>query len=238
MVPSVLCETKDRLVRLQHTAIREHEGRPQAIATRQAPASLWLRQADASDATLRPWGHLHYNRLASCLALTPCLCCCRLELSGRRPLTGQRPQAPSASRQARAIRLARKLPLRAGTPFRARVGLTGRTPYPPHARAPSGVCVLDSIAKPSLPSLGRPRVVPAAPIFGLFGKHRFLTRARPLNVHKGQRRSSRSAPTGPENGRSGTSNKARMFCSSLRPCRLDCVGCGQPAHSPHVARLT
>ena len=42
-------------------------------------------------------------------------------------------------------RRGRKLALWAGTPVRAHVGLAGRTPCPPHARAPSGVCVPDAI---------------------------------------------------------------------------------------------
>ena len=55
----------------------------------------------------------------------------------------------------------------ANTPIRVQVG---RAPYPPCARAPCDVCVLDSIA-PSLPSLGRPTVVPVVPNFSHLVNH-------------------------------------------------------------------
>ncbi len=55
-------------------------------------------------------------------------------------------------------------PCWASTLVGSRVGLTGRTPFPPHAGGLRGVCVLSNRSlDPSLPSLGRPRVVPAAP---------------------------------------------------------------------------
>ena len=75
------------------------------------------------------------------------VCCCRLELSGRRPQTRQQPRARSAPRQPRAIRPARKPALWAGTPVRAHVGLTGRTrTLTCRTRAPpSSLCMFDSI---------------------------------------------------------------------------------------------
>ena len=116
------------------------------------------------------------------------LCCCPFELTGRLSQTPIHPLARSASRQARAIRPAHKLALWAGTPVRARVGLTGRTrTRTRRTRAPRVVCVCSIRSRdPSLPSLGRPRLVPAAPNFSHLGQHQSFTSKRPLNVHKGQ----------------------------------------------------
>ncbi len=81
------------------------------------------------------------------------LCCCPFKQRGR-PQRRQQPQAHSASRQARATRPARKLALWASTPDRARVGLAGRTPYPPHARAPEwrAYAQFDRLTLPFRPS--------------------------------------------------------------------------------------
>ncbi len=54
---------------------------------------------------------------------------------------------------------------------------------------PSGVCMCSIRSfDPSLPSLGRPRVVPAAPKFSHLGLHRSFTGTRPLNARTGQQR--------------------------------------------------
>ncbi len=127
------------------------------------------------------------HSLAANVLVMTVWCCCPVELSGRRPQVRQQPPARSDPQQARAIRPARKLALWAGTLVRARVGLSGRPPYPPHARAPSGVCVCSIRSfDPSLPSLGRPRVAPGRAELEPLGQHQFLTRTRPLNVHVGQ----------------------------------------------------
>ena len=47
------------------------------------------------------------------------------------------------------------------------------------------LCSIQSF-DPSIPSLGRPRVVPAAPNFSHLGQHQSFTNKRPLNTHSGQ----------------------------------------------------
>ncbi len=104
------------------------------------------------------------------------LCCCLLELSGRRPQMRQRPRARSAPRRARATRPARKFAFW-GTPAPVQKGAHRAYPVPARTHAPCGVCVSPAQSfDPSLPSLGRPRVVPAAPNFSHLGQHRSFTR--------------------------------------------------------------
>ena len=143
----------------------------------------WLRSSDRL--TL---GQPSAGQLGQTLVVMLVMCCCPLELSGRRPQTRQHSRARSASRQARAIRPARKLALWAGTPVRARVGLAGRTrTRTRRTHAPRVVCMCSIRSfDPSLPPLGRPRVVTAAPNSSRLGQHRSCTRTRPLNVHTGQ----------------------------------------------------
>ena len=50
---------------------------------------------------------------------------------------------------------------------------------------PTGYRTIRSF-EPSLPSLGRPRAVPAAPNLSLLGQHQSFTIERPLNAHTGQ----------------------------------------------------
>ena len=112
------------------------------------------------------------------------LCCCPLELSGRRPLEpravlphGKRgPSDPLASSPSG--RADRSEPAW-GSPA---VPSTRRTHAPP-----SGVCMCSFRSfDPCVPFLGRPRVVPAAPNLSHFGQHRSFISTRPLNVRTGQ----------------------------------------------------
>ena len=106
----------------------------------------WLRSSDRL--TL---GQPSAGQLGQTLVVMLVMCCCPLELSGRRPQTPKQPRAHSAPRQPRAIRPARKPALWAGTPFQAHVGT--RRPYPAPAartRPKWRVCALDRTT-PALP---------------------------------------------------------------------------------------
>ncbi len=75
-------------------------------------------------------------------------CCCPLELSGRRRSFRQqrRPPLPHSTRGP--FDALANPPCWTSTRVRVRVGLTGRSPNPPHARthSPRVICVPDSIA--------------------------------------------------------------------------------------------
>ena len=134
-----------------------------SCATRSIPGRVLFARQRLARRALRAWSREPRVRALdalmatsgsnACLFVMKILCCCPLELCGRRPQAGQQPRARSASRQARAIRPAHKLALWAGTPVRVRVGITGLMLNTPHARAPSGMCVqFDRLTPPSRPS--------------------------------------------------------------------------------------